>query len=113
MIALAIFAVVSGALIRNAAQAIRQTSVIQQKTLAYWIAENQLNQMRASPRLEGSFPSIGSERYSVTMADRDWEVIMDVEATENSDMRRIKVSVFAEDDPDEYIAELVGFRGKY
>jgi len=113
MIALAIFAVVSGALIRNASQAIRQTNIIQQKTLAFWIAENHLNQMRASPRLEGSFPGIGSERYSVTMADRDWEVVMDVEATENPDMRRIIVSVFAENDPDNNIAELVGFRGKY
>ena len=113
MVALAIFAVVSGALIRNATQAIRQTNIIQEKTLAYWIAENHLNQMRASPHVEGSFPGIGSERYSVTMADRDWEVVMDIEATENADMRRIIVSVFAENDQDNNIVELVGFRGKY
>jgi len=113
MVALAIFAVVSGTLIRNATQAIRQTNIIQEKTFAYWIAENHLNQMRASPRVEGSFPGIGSERYSVTMADRDWEVVMDIEATENAGMRRIIVSVFAEDTLDDNIVELVGFRGKY
>ena len=113
MVALAIFAAVSGALIRNASQAISQTNIIQQKTLAFWIAENHLNQMRAAPHQEDSFPGIGSERYSVTMANREWEVVMDVEATENPDMRRIIISVFTEDDLDNNLIELVGFRGKY
>ena len=80
MIALAIFAVVSGALIRNAAQTVRQTSIIQERTLAFWIAENHLNQMRSVPRDESNFPGIGSDRFDVTMADLDWEVVMDVEA---------------------------------
>ncbi len=113
MIALAIFAIVSGALIRNAGQTFRQTSIIQERTLAYWIAENHLTQVRSGPRSEDSFPDIGSDRSEVTMADLEWEVVMDVEATENPDMRRIIVSVFSVDNLDNQVVELVGFIGKY
>jgi general secretion pathway protein I len=113
MIALAIFAVVSGALIRNAAQTVSQTAIVQQRTVAYWVAENQLNETRGQPRNEDSFPSLGSDRFSVTMAGQDWEVLMDVESTDNPDMRRLIVSVSPASDTDYVIAELTGFVGKY
>ena len=113
MIAMAVFAVVSGALIRNVAQATNQTGILQQRTLAYWIAENQINQMRLQPRSEENFPGIGSERTSVTMVGREWEVVMDIEATENQDMRSIIVSVFTADDGENSIVELTGFIGKH
>lgn len=113
MVALAIFAVVSGALIRNAAQTVSQTAILQQRTVAYWVAENQINETRGQPRTEESFPRIGSDRYSVTMAGQDWEVLMDVESTNNPDMRRLIVSVSPASDTDYIIAELVGFIGKY
>ncbi|MDG1207506.1 MAG: type II secretion system minor pseudopilin GspI [Pseudomonadales bacterium] len=71
MIALAIFAVVSGALIRNAAQTVSQTAIVQQRTVAYWVAENQLNETRGQPRTEDSFPRLGSDRFNVTMAGQD------------------------------------------
>ena len=113
MIALAIFAVASTALVRNAAQAVKQTGIIKERTLGYWIAENHLNQIRAVPRTEDNFPGIGSDRFSITMADQEWEVIMDVEGTGNTDIRRIIVSVFTSTDPDNSVAELRGFIGKY
>ena len=113
MIALAIFAVVSGALIRNAAQTVSQTAIVQQRTVAYWVAENQLNETRGPPRTEDSFPGLGSDRYSVTMAGQDWEVLMDVESTDNPDMRRLIVSVSPASDTDYVIVELTGFVGKY
>ena len=113
MIALAIFAVVSGALIRNAAQTVSQTAIVQQRTVAYWVAENQLNETRGQPRTGDSFPGLGSDRYSVTMAGQDWEVLMDVESTDNPDMRRLIVSVSPASDTDYVIVELTGFVGKY
>jgi general secretion pathway protein I len=113
MIALFILAAVSGALLRNASLSISQTNILQQRTLAYWIAENQLNEIRSAERIEDNFPGIGSERISVTMADRDWEVVIDVEATENKEMRRIIVSVFNPNDMQNNVIELVGFRGLY
>ena len=111
MIALAIFAIASASLIKNATQTIRQTTIIQDRTIAYWIAENELNQLRSVTR--GEFPTPGSDRSDVVMANRDWEIVLDVKATENIDMRRITVNVYLPNDADNSIVSLTGFIGKY
>jgi len=111
MIALAIFAIASASLIKNATQTIRQTSIIQERTIAYWVAENELNQIRAAPRED--LPNPGSDRSDVVMANREWEVVLDIEATENIDMRRIVVSVYLPTNADNSIVSLTGFIGKY
>jgi len=111
MIALAIFAIASASLIKNATQTIRQTGIIQDRTIAYWVAENELNQIRAAPR-EG-LPNLGSARSNVVMANREWDVVLDIEATENIDMRRIIVSVYLPTNADNSIVSLTGFIGKY
>jgi len=113
MIAVAIFAIVSAALIKNATQTVYQTGQIQERSLAYWIAENQLNEIRSQPRGEDDYPSPGSDRRSVVMADKDWEIVVDYEATENDDMRRVIVSVFHPQDLDNRVVELTGFVGRY
>tara|TARA_R110002073_G_scaffold25378_1_gene84161 strand:- start:1154 stop:1537 length:384 start_codon:yes stop_codon:yes gene_type:complete len=113
MIAVAIFAIVSAALIKNATQTVQQTNYIQERSLAYWIAENQLNEIRSQPRTNESYPSPGSDRVSVSMAGRDWELVVDYEATENADMRRVIVSVFNPLDLDNQVAQLSGFLGRY
>jgi general secretion pathway protein I len=113
MVAVAIFAIVSSALIKNATQSVYQTRQIQERSLAYWIAENQLNEIRSQPRGDDNYPSPGSDRRSVVMAKRDWEVTVDYEATENVDMRRVVVSVFHPEDLDNLVVELTGFVGRY
>ena len=113
MVAVAIFAIVSAALIKNATQTVYQTRLIQERSLAYWIAENQLNEIRSQPRGEDNYPSPGSDRQSVVMANRDWEIVVDYEATENADMRRVIVSVFHPEDLDNRVVELTGFVGRY
>ena len=42
MIALVVFSVVSVALVRNTTQSLRQAGMIQEKTIAWWLAENQM-----------------------------------------------------------------------
>ena len=112
IITVAIFAVASTALIRNASNSVIQTLRVQDRTIGYWLAENELEEMRSAPRTEEFFPSIGTDRESVTMANRDWELKIQVESTENPDMRRVLVAVFAEEDLDVEVASLVGFIGK-
>ena len=113
MIALAIFAVVSAALVRNASLTVHQTGMIRERTLAWWVAENHLNEMRSAPRTEQNYPSVGRDRVSVHMADRDWELLVEVEDTENKNMRRIVISAFNENDLDAALIELSGFIGRY
>ncbi|MDZ7686482.1 MAG: type II secretion system minor pseudopilin GspI [Gammaproteobacteria bacterium] len=113
MIAVAVFAVASAALIKNSALTVRQTGLIRDKTVAFWIAENQLAQYRAGPREPDSFPRTGSDRFPVTMSDKDWEVVADVQSTGNDGVRRIEVSVYRDENLDAAVATLTGFIGRW
>jgi len=113
VITVAVFAAASTALMRTATNTVIQTTRVQDRTLGYWLAENELEQLRSGPRTEELFPAIGTDRKNVTMANRDWEIKIQVESTENPDMRRVVVTVFAEEDLDVEVANLVGFIGKY
>lgn len=113
MVALAIFAIVGAALVKNAGQTVKQTNQLEQRAMAIWLAENQLNEIRSAPRLESSFPSPGTDRINATMGGQDWELLVDFEATANEDMRRVTVSVFDPEDLDNSITSLTGFLGRY
>lgn len=113
LIALAVFAIVGAALVKNAAQTVKQTAQLEERTVAIWLAENQLNEIRSAPRLEESFPSPGSDRVSTTMAGKDWQLLVDYEATENQNMLRVTVSVFYPDNLEDEIASLTGFVGRF
>ncbi|HAK51099.1 MAG TPA: type II secretion system protein GspI [Gammaproteobacteria bacterium] len=113
MIAMAIFAIVSTTVLKNATQSISQTRMIKERTIAQWIAENQLQELRMLPRGDEHFPSVGIDRSSVTMANREWQVEMDVSNTGNELMRRIEVVVFDDADLDVPLAQLTGFLGRY
>jgi general secretion pathway protein I len=112
MIALAVFAVVSAALVRNAAVAVRQTGQLQDRATAIWVAENHLNSLHMAPRNADNYPAPGIQRYPITMANRDWLLVVDTQATENETMRRIYIEVFAEGDEDVAVADLTGFVGQ-
>jgi general secretion pathway protein I len=113
MIALAVFAVVSAALVRNAAVAVRQTSQLLDRATGVWVAENHLNALRMAPRNAENYPSPGIQRYPITMAGRDWLLVVDTQTTENETMRRIYIEVFVEGDEDAVVADLTGFVGQY
>ena len=113
MIAVAVFAAASAALVKNAALTVKQTGMIRDKTVAYWIAENQLAVYRAAPREQDSFPGAGTDRSPVTMAGTDWEVVTEIASTENDNVRRIEVSVYRDENLDDPVATLAGFIGRY
>ena len=69
--------------------------------------------IRSLPRVEENFPSPGSDRLNATMAGRDWELLVDYEATENANMRRVTVSVFQEGNLNDPVASLTGFIGRF
>jgi len=112
MIALVVFAVVSVALVRNTTQSLRQAGMIQEKTVAWWLAENQMSALRMLERSDTNFPSVGVSREVIETGDISWEVETDIEATENDFVRRVVVSVYRESE-DISSVELVGFLGRY
>jgi|TARA_Y100000310_G_scaffold191949_1_gene191892 general secretion pathway protein I len=116
LIALFIFAVVSKTLITSATQSVSQTGLVQDKTIAHWIALNELSQIRSNIRLEDDYPQTGTTQTEVNMLNSDWLVEVEVSATENDNVRRISVDVFRDelDRDEEYsMITLTSFVGKY
>mgnify|MGYP000262378402 CR=1 FL=1 len=113
LVALTVFAIVGAALVKNAAQTVKQTASLEERTIAVWLAENQLNEIRSAPRADNNYLSPGTDRLPATMAGQDWEILVDYEATANEDMRRVTVSVFYEDQIDSPIVSLTGFVGRF
>ena len=116
LIALAVFTIVSSALITNATQHVGQTELLRDKTIAHWVALNEMNEIRADIRVEDSYPRTGTTQSEVNMLSTDWLVEVEISATENDNVRRVSVDVFRDDfERDEGFSmfTLIGFVGKY
>ena len=109
MIALAIFAIVSTTLIKNATQTVSQSRIIQERSMAQWIAESEMQTLRLQPRTQENFPSQGTNLISQVMGGREWQVEVDVRTTENELVRRVEITVFDEQDLDTPLATYLAF----
>ena len=112
MVALAVFAVVAVALVGNSASTLKQAGMIQERTVATWLAEDKLTSLRVLPKTDEDFPGVGTNRDTIEMGDVEWDIETEVESTENDYVRRITVRVYRESD-DEPTARLTGFLGRY
>jgi general secretion pathway protein I len=116
LIALAVFTIVSTALITNATQQVSQTELLRDKTIAHWIALNEMNQVRSNVRVEDSYPRAGTTQSEINMLSTDWLVEVEISSTENDNVRRVTVDVFRDEferDEGFSMSTLIGFVGKY
>lgn len=110
MVALAILAVASASLIKVASQSLKQAASLEERTIAYWVAENMLTQMQ----LEREKVSIGDKTEVVVMGAREWEVSIHVIETADPDLIRADVNVKLKANPKKMsLATLTGFIGKH
>jgi general secretion pathway protein I len=89
LVATAIFAVAAMALLNAQSTQIKTDQHLEEKTLAHWVALNQLADMR----LQKTFPDMGESEVTVTMAGRDWLVTLKAQGTPSSNVRMVIVSV--------------------
>jgi general secretion pathway protein I len=108
MVALAIVAIGMVAVIQAVGQTASNAAYLRDKTVAHWIAMNQLTLMRLglAPAAEGK--SSGD----VEMADQRWKWSAEVTQTPVASMKRIDVAVRYADAPDDSQLTIVsGFIG--
>ena len=109
MVALAILAIVMGALIKVADSYAFNAGYLQQKTLAQWIAENKAVEYRVMKQ----FPPVGNNEGQTEMAKMEWQWRVKVSNTEDQRLRRLDISVALKSgDLDKPITTLVAFLGK-
>ena len=109
LVALAVLAIVMGALIKVTNSYAFNAVYLQEKTLAQWIAENKAVEYQ----LMQEFPPVGSKEGETEMAKVDWQWRVKVSNTEDKRLRRLDISVaLQQGDLDTPITTLVAFVGQ-
>lgn len=110
MVALTIIAITLGAIIENTTASNRNAQYLRDKTIASWIAMNQITLIRAKRQ----WTSKSNKQGDVEMANRVWRWEMRIQKTENVNMRRLEIDVYSAEDEDQNqpLASMTGFLGK-
>ncbi len=108
LVALTIVALGMLAVFTQAGQSTHATVLIQERTLASWIAGNRITEVA----LSRSWPEIGERGGEVEYGGRRWRWREVVVATPSPALRRIDVSVALADRPDEVLHTASGFLGE-
>ena len=112
MVALAIFTVVAVTLVKTATLSVRHAGLIEDRSTAWWLAENEITRLRLVERTDENFPRVGTDRTSVDLSSDSWELETRVESTENELVRRITVLAYKAGS-DQPIVEVIAFIGRY
>ena len=112
MVALAVLAVVSIAVLGRGGDAAYQLHGLEERALARWVAENEIAKMRLERRVQAARAERGAvaddaggagqgaadlagRRGLVTYGERAWRVVVEAESTTHPLLQRVEVSVFA------------------
>jgi len=108
MVALAIITIALGAIIESTTASNRNLQYLRDRSVASWIASNEMARIRA----QRSWGSRSNRSGSVDMAGREWRWKMQIVKTDDPDMRRIEIQVFKDEDADQALASMTGFTGR-
>lgn len=106
MVALLIVSLALPALVSQVQGQMNSTGYIRDKSMATWVAQNQLAIQKIEYRLTKKFLK-GQSTSEVNMADRTWYYEIVSEETVEKGMWRQTISVGYE--PEQYIVDVVGF----
>jgi len=108
MVALTIIAISLGALLSTSGAQARNASYLKQKTIAHWVAVNQLTQMRIAKE----FPDLGDKKGSTTMAGNEWFWIRTTKETEDKGARQITFTLYADKARSRNLTSLIGYANR-
>ncbi|EJB8380957.1 type II secretion system minor pseudopilin GspI [Pseudomonas aeruginosa] len=89
MVALAIFAILSVALYSAAQHIAGNSAGLTERSLAQWLADNRLNELRAGMRPLDN----GRSQETLAFGGRDWLLACNVEAAPDPRLRKVSVEV--------------------
>ncbi len=102
MVALAIFAVSMTALTTTFQTNVTNAGMLKNKTLAHWVAQNKMVEMKAQLIAKGTFPSITDRKDKVEFAGREWLVRTKVSKSPKAGFQIVEISVGEESSGDPY-----------
>ena len=107
MVALVVISVTMGAIITSAGSSASVASRLKEKTVANWVAQNQIALYRAKKIWTSS---TSNQNGKVTMLNVEWQWDMKIQKTDDPLLRRIDVNVYL--DEEDIIASTTGFIAK-
>jgi general secretion pathway protein I len=105
LVALAILAVALAAGMRSVAQSTNVATILKQRTLALWVAQNRL----AEAQLAVPWPAMGARDGAAQQANARFVWRETVSGTPNPGFRKIEISVADAEEPDYALARLIGY----
>ena len=106
MAALTIIAISLAALLSTSGTQANSAGYLKQKTLAHWVAANELAQLN----IEKSLPDTGEQKGSTSMANHDWYWIRKTTKLASSkNSREIVFTVFADKNYQQNLTSLTGY----
>ena len=89
LVALAVFSVAAMSLMKVSESQFRVSQHLEEKTFAHWIALNMITEMQVNQ----DWPRIGEQTGKISMASREWKVIIKTQATPVARVRRVELVV--------------------
>ena len=108
LVALVIIAVALGAIMSASGSQARQTAYLKHKTLAHWVAMNEMTRLQ----LEGTWPAIGEKKGSSSMVGIEWFWSRTVKETVGDDARQVEFQVFSSTNRKKSLTKLIGAANK-
>lgn len=111
MVALVIVAVALPAFLSLVMTQLDGTGAIRDKTLAFWVAENEMTRLQLQHRLLEDFDLPDEDQGEATMAGVEWLWQMENEPTDSDieGFRQVEITVALERNQDSNLATLLGF----
>ena len=108
MVALAIITITLGAIIENTTASNSNVQYLRDKTIAGWVAMNQISLVRAKRQ----WSAASTKKGSVEMAGREWSWVLKIQNTDDANVRRLDIAVYSDEDDRQSLATMTGFLGR-
>ncbi|MET0090102.1 MAG: type II secretion system minor pseudopilin GspI [Candidatus Thiodiazotropha sp.] len=105
LIALAILAIAFASIISVSANQSVNVAYLRDKTLAHWVAMNQMTTLQIS----GKWPDTGTQRGDEEMGLQKWHWVREVEKTPDDRVRKVEIRVFRKKGDEDSVTSLISF----
>jgi len=105
LVALAIVSLALGALISSSGSQARNATYLKQKTIAHWVAMNEITRLE----VEKAWPGKGKLEGKTSMAGVDWFWTRQIIETEDKDSVQVELTVFNSEQRESNLTRLTGY----
>ena len=105
LVALTIVALSLGALISTSGSQATSAAYLKQKTIAHWVAMNEITQLQ----IEKAWLSKGDTKGSTQMAGTEWFWTRTVKETEDDNSQQVELKIYLDEDREYSLTRLVAY----